>query len=231
MPRVLSEKTMRLPSIKRNKIAQFILDILFPAFCIGCQKEAHFLCADCREKIIIQRVPSLLHPRAVHTVHAACAYSQPLVSTLIKQLKYNGIKENALHCAELIISHLLLTGFTAPENAVVVPVPLSRRRLAQRGFNQSALVALHIAYALSLPCAQNALTRIRHTAPQTEKKERKDRIENVKGAFACAALHTVKGKNIILIDDVITTGATMSECAKALKSAGAKKVIALVVAS
>lgn len=206
------------------------MDLLFPAFCAGCEKEGHFLCAACREKIIIRRVPSLLYPRAVGKVYAACEYGQSLVSQLIKRLKYGGITENAWHCAELIISHLSLIDFTAPENTAVVPVPLSRRRIAERGFNQSGLIAKHIAQALSLSYAPDALARIRHTAPQTEEKERKKRMENVKGAFACVKLKAVQGKNIILIDDVITTGATVSECAKALKAAGVRKIIAIVVA-
>ncbi len=221
---------MRLPLQKRNSIVQYILDVLFPVFCVGCEKEGSALCGDCTKKIIVRRVPSLLHPRAIRTVYAACEYNQPLVSELIKQLKYNGIKENSEHCAELVLSHLSLVDFITPSNTVAVPVPLSRRRLGERGFNQSALIAQHIACALSLPFFTGALARVRHTARQTEMKERKERIENVKGAFTCAAAHAVQEKNIILIDDVATTGATLSECAKALKAAGAKKIIAFVVA-
>lgn len=209
---------------------QFVLDVLFPVFCVGCEKEGNALCGACKKKIIVRRVPSLLHPRAVYKIYAACEYSQPLVRELIQQLKYNSMKENSEHCAELILSHFALIDFIASENTAVIPVPLSRRRLRERGFNQSALIAQRIARALSLPCVAGALARIRHTAPQTKTKERKERIENVKGAFACGDNKAVKGKNIMLIDDVVTTGATLSECAKALKAAGAKKIIACVVA-
>lgn len=189
------------------------------------------MCAACARGIIIRRVGLSRAPRGVSEAFAACNYNQPLVSALIKQLKYDGLKSIHEHCADAIVSHFSFVGFAPPPQALVVPVPLSRKRLRERGFNQSELIARRVAHTLSLPCTPDALSRTRHTTPQTEMQKRSDRLENVNGAFTCLAPGIIQGKTLLLVDDVLTTGATLSACAKALKVAGAAKVIALVVAA
>lgn len=105
---------------------------------------------------------------------------------------------------------------------VVVPVPVHWRRLMWRGFNQSDMLAAGVAGSLNAPVAR-ALRRNRYNRPQTGLSY-KDRRENVKGAFSCARGVDVRGKNVLLIDDVATTGSTVSECAGTLKKSGAKQV-------
>lgn len=134
-------------------------------------------------------------------------------------------------CADAMVSHFSFVGFTPHPQALVVPVPLSTRRLRERGFNQSELIARKIAQALHLTCDNTLLLRTRHTVPQTEMSLRRERLFNVRNAFSCITPERVNGRHVILIDDVFTTGATLSECAKVLQSAGAKKVTALVVAA
>ncbi|MFZ5449257.1 MAG: ComF family protein [Thermodesulfobacteriota bacterium] len=109
---------------------------------------------------------------------------------------------------------------------LVVPVPLHSRRLKQRGFNQAILLAQAIP---GVPLGREALVRVRHTLPQVELKPN-ERRENVKGAFAVPEPALIKGKNILLLDDVYTTGATVRECAKVLLRAGARQVEVLTVA-
>lgn len=115
------------------------------------------------------------------------------------------------------------------QSDLIAPVPLHFRRRFMRRFNQSSLLALHISREAKKPYEPFLLKRIRHTKQQTQlnKEERK---KNVRGAFSIGNNFDVKGKTILLVDDVLTTGATLSSCAKTLKEAGAKKVYCLVFA-
>ncbi len=110
---------------------------------------------------------------------------------------------------------------------LVVPMPLARRRLAERGFNQSVLLGRDVARRVGRPFEAQGLLRVRETAPQAG-LTRAERLKNVKGAFACE--RDVNGRRIALVDDVMTTGATLSEAARALKKRGAARVEAWVVA-
>jgi ComF family protein len=112
---------------------------------------------------------------------------------------------------------------------LIVPVPLHKTRLKERGFNQSLLLAKGLARIYHLPIDYLNLKRIRATDHQVNLKG-KDRLVNVKGAFAVKDRDAFKGKKVLLIDDVYTTGATISECSKVLKKAGAKEVNVLTLA-
>ena len=116
-----------------------------------------------------------------------------------------------------------------PAGAVVMPVPLHAKRLRKRGFNQSLLLARHIATELALELDFRALKRIRHTQPQTGLKS-DERRKNVRRAFAFDERKGIKGRTVILVDDVATTGNTLNECARVLKRAGCEHVLGLVLA-
>ena len=109
----------------------------------------------------------------------------------------------------------------------IIPLPLADKRLAERGFNQSAVVAEGIAKKLRLPYAPRGLLKIRETPPQAG-LGREARLKNVRGAFDCG--ESIAGQHIAIVDDVMTTGATMSEAARVLKSAGASYISAWVIA-
>ncbi len=110
----------------------------------------------------------------------------------------------------------------------VVPVPLGRKRLQERGYNQVALIARPLALALGAPFDQRAVARVRETRSQVG-LARRERQENVRDAFMAIPTR-VRGRSILLVDDVATTGSTLSSCAAALYSAGARDVFALTVA-
>lgn len=112
---------------------------------------------------------------------------------------------------------------------LIVPVPLHISRLRQRGFNQAVLLGKVLSQQLSLPLLPDALVRIKRTEPQIKLSAAERRL-NVKGAFTVKRTETVVGKRILLLDDVMTTGSTMDECAKELKKAGASTVIATTIA-
>ena len=112
---------------------------------------------------------------------------------------------------------------------MVMPVPLHRTRLRARGFNQSLVLARQVSETFSLPLDFNNLVRLRATRPQVELNGR-ERAENVAGAFQLRSPADIQQKRVLLVDDVLTTGATMNECAKTLKEAGAEAVISLTIA-
>jgi len=112
---------------------------------------------------------------------------------------------------------------------IVVPVPLHPRRLVQRGYNQSALLARHVADELAVPLATDALCRVVDTLPQVQ-LPRESRRANVEGAFRIGRTGRVEGKTIALVDDVSTTGATIRACRHALLEVGATRVTSVVVA-
>lgn len=153
-------------------------------------------------------------------------YGTP-VQHLVHSIKYGGMFRNAVKAGELAGAELLVR-FPALKAALIVPVPLFRTRKSQRGFNQSDYFAKGISLATSIPVKPNALVRVRDTLTQTHlnKLERKD---NMRGAFAIGAYQQPPGTTIVLVDDVVTTGATVSECASVLKRAGAGMVIAVSI--
>jgi ComF family protein len=110
---------------------------------------------------------------------------------------------------------------------VLIPVPLARARQGERGFNQAELIAGRLGAALDLPVRQRWLARVRATAPQTDLAAA-DRRRNVEGAFVASS--SVAGRHVIVVDDVLTTGATSRECARALRAAGALRVDVVTVA-
>jgi len=111
----------------------------------------------------------------------------------------------------------------------IIPVPLHVARLRQRGFNQALILAHELSRAFSLPLSFDNLKRVRPTRPQVELTGT-ERIKNVAGAFALRRPDELKDRGVLLIDDVFTTGATMNECARVLKDAGASRVTALTLA-
>jgi ComF family protein len=154
----------------------------------------------------------------LQVVRAPFLYAPPL-DIVIQQMKYEYYFSLAKPLAELMVS-----SWPAWPEAIdlVVPVPLHPRRKWKRGFNQSALLARHLCRSLSLSFSEDALRRVRHTLPQVELGPQ-ERADNVREAFMADA-QQVTNRHILLIDDVFTTGATMSAAATALLAAGARAV-------
>ena len=139
-------------------------------------------------------------------------------------LKYQGVKQLAKPLAQLIKERIWKKLET--ENWLVIPVPLSKNKLRHRGYNQAEMIAGE----LSDNVRADILFKKFHTKSQVEVKNKEERLANIIGSFEIKNPEKIKGKKIILIDDVLTTGATMREVKKVLKEAGVKKVIGVVVA-
>ena len=205
------------------------------------------ICAECQN-----------FPRGFDSLRAPYRF-EGLIRNAIHRLKYNGEKTAAKPLAALMSQYLqsnpadgdgALTADAAnsptadaasatPPTAAaaiaaaltadaLIPVPLHPRRLRRRGYNQSALLAREIGRALNLPLQENRLIRVKNPQPQAQTPSPQQRRSNVSGNFACPA--DAAGLTALLIDDVATTASTLSECAAALKTAGATQVHALVLA-
>jgi ComF family protein len=159
-----------------------------------------------------------------HQAFAPLAYTPPLV-TIIHKLKYDGYFGLARPLAEILVD-----AWPCWENSpdLIMPIPLHARRLKTRGFNQSALLARHLAAEAGIPVDENALQRVRHTVPQVGLNP-EERHRNVTGAFASDSA-TVRHLHIVLVDDVFTTGATMRAAASSLIESGAATVSAYCLA-
>lgn len=239
-----------IPQIKKatNISIDFFMDLIFPKFCLGCGAENSYLCQSCSQTLKINHFPfcPMCKNGLVDFIrcskHKPCAtfclspfsYDNNLIKNLLHKYKYEFIKDIGYDLANFMIesinksklfsySAIKLTGF------LIVPVPLHKKRLVWRGFNQSEILARKISEKLNIEFAE-ALKRIKNTKPQIEMADEKQRQENIKDAFICENPLEIKNKIIILVDDMITTGATLEECAHVLKQNGAREVWALTVA-
>jgi len=169
----------------------------------------------------------LTHPPRFKKIAVPYLYDGTLMKA-IHQFKYGGKSHMAGTLARLLMP---CAAQLAREigNVLAMPVPLHPKRLRERGFNQSLLLARPAARKLSLRLDYLSLRRIKYTAPQTSLKK-DERRKNVRKAFELTRKNVVKGKKVVLVDDVATTGNTLNECAGVLLRAGCKEVYALVLA-
>ena len=226
-------------------------DLIVPPVCVGCRAALsahHALCADCWRDLAFIGAPlcermgiplpfdtggpsisaaALAEPPDYERARAA-AHFAGTARRLVHGFKYSDRQEVRV----LLGSWLLTAGHDLLGDAhLIVPVPMSRRRLFWRTFNQAAILAHEIGRRSGLPVSVAALSRRRATRPQVG-LTRAQRRDNMEGAFAVpkSKRAQIAGHNILLIDDVITTGATVNACARVLKRAGAARVDVLAVA-
>jgi competence protein ComFC len=207
-----------------SRIKKFIIDILFPVECLGCGKEEVWLCEKCLETIPLGF--RIVEREYLDKILVCGSYDNELLKKAIHTFKYNYAVELGEPLGKILLK--VLRKVSLPEEFFFVPVPLHKKRLKERSFNQAEILAGEVAKEFGVPTA-NVLCRVRYTTPQVE-LDGKDRQKNVQEAFCCLEQSKVKNRNIILIDDVLTTGATMGECAKILKESGANEVWGLVLA-
>jgi len=144
----------------------------------------------------------------------------------ILQLKYHNIRTLADPLSRFLAEYLSEHDLSFD---IIIPVPIHRRRLRERGYNQTALLARRLSRMARIPVMEGALIRTRHTPSQAKSDSVEQRRENIRDAFSCVSWN-VSDKHILLIDDVCTSGATLNSCAASLKSAGAASVWGLTLA-
>ncbi len=218
-----------------------LLDTIFPPRCAGCGLRGVDLCAHCISTIRPpdpDSCPRCGRPSRLGGLCKACqGYDGPL-SGIRTACIYDGVARNAIHSLKyrhrrtlaLPLATLLAAELTRRplQLHLLVPVPLHPRRLAERGFNQSELLARDLGKRLGIPVA-TCLERRRETKAQAGLKATA-RWANVRGAFGCVDQSSLHGKRIGVVDDVCTTGATLEECARVLHEAGCSAVWGIAVA-
>ena len=213
-------------------IASGAKELFFPKRCFFCKKYGALLCGDCQA---LFEVSAIHYPnreiKYLSDIYSACSYENKYAQKLIRQLKYEPFcKEFAAPLADLIADHFKLAEIKLDsQDSVIAPIPLANKRLRWRGFNQAEAIASELGKLWQIPVAKNCLLRIRETATQTD-LDKSRRRENIKNAFICPDSAPIKNKIILLVDDVITTGATMEECARVLSRRNAKQVIGITLA-
>lgn len=234
------------------KIKNFILDLLFPVSCLGCGRDKIWLCESCQQKIPILEEffcpvcsrPSLRgethdhcrHGSSLDGIFIAGDWRNKLIKKAIHYFKYKFIQDLKVPLGKLLIEKMeqadtfFVPAISEKYFEVIVPVPLFSRRELWRGFNQAELLARAVGEFLLIPVLSGAVRRIKNTKTQVGKNQ-KARAKNMLGAFINGPeIGQIKGKKVLVVDDVVTTAETMQAVAKVLKSVGAVEVWGLCLA-
>ncbi len=212
-----------------KKLLKDLLDFVYPPYCILCEAklepENRLVCTSCWERLEpYSTIDTFINQNRILSKYP---YSKDM-RTIIHNLKYRNKTDLAVNLGKSL-GKMIREDKRIKNWDLLIPIPLHRVKKRSRGYNQSELLADKIRDLTSIRQDNSILVRHRYTKNQAALPIR-ERADNVKGAFSIADKTNVEGKKIILVDDVITTGSTVSECIRVLKDAGAKEVAALSVA-
>jgi len=231
-----------------NWLLPNLLEILFPTRCVVCKRRGALLCQECVAKLpaldkefcIVCDKPAVggfTHPGCATRYTPERAFSgfwyRGPVPQIIKTLKFRGIYPLAALLADLLVEELEERGMSFGEEALLVPIPLSFWRKGKRGYNQAELLARGLGERLSLKVDPSILRKVKDTEPLAQKGiTREERLRRVRGVFDVPKdkMGALEDKDILLVDDVLTSGATTREAARVLKKAGARQVWVLTFA-
>jgi len=213
-----------------KEITRGLVHLFYPRLCEGCSiplsGSEEVLCMGCQLQLsrteyhaITENETAMRFAGRVPFFYATSfAYftSEGLLQHLLHGLKYTNKKQTGIYLGKQLAYDLQQTNWISEIDAII-PIPLHNKKEAIRGYNQSELIAEGIGNVLNIPVLNNALLRKRHTDSQT-KKSREERLMNMKDAFEVTSSHLLKNKHILLVDDVLTTGATIESAALALLS-------------
>ena len=236
--------------IRNNKIISSFLDLIFPIECLGCGKEGVWLCNNCLQKITWQTHQKCLACTEINSDGSFCkhcqvdyaldgvliaSYYEGVVKQLIKTCKYEFVESIGEILGNLLILFFgdyvqkqgnISTKLLPLTKNILIPVPLAQRRHNWRGFNQAKIIAQQFGDYFDLEIKDGLHRKYRQAQAKLNRRERKQNLQDT----MIWQGEELLGKNIILIDDVVTTGSTLNECAKVLKKHRAKQVWALVIA-
>lgn len=217
-----------------HEVVNSVIDFIFPPACPVCGgpfNAADIICRNCIDAITdcsYSYIPKKRVLPHVDKISILLPYDS-ICRSLIHALKYHGMKSTGLVMGKLM-ARKTLKDCSPAENSCLVPVPLHPSKMKERGYNQSESLAAGFASFSGFEISDNVIVRTKQTGTQTALDHEK-RVQNVQDAFRYTAEKSLAGRPVIIIDDVMTTGSTISECAKALKEGGAGKIIVSVVAT
>lgn len=211
------------------KLFGWLLDLIYPPKCVFCGKvllpAQTDLCQKCRAALP-ESAAAIRHGENFESCFALCYYENAVAES-IRRYKFRGMSHYADAYGRLLSMLLLRERITFD---VLTWVPISEKRARERGYDQTHLLAEAVSGELNVPSVQT-LRKIRHNPAQSGMKSAKERQENVRGAYEAVTPENFHGLRVLLLDDVITTGATLSECSRVLRRAGAASVICATVAT
>ncbi len=221
-------------------------DIIFPLRCLICSHtQRQVVCDDCMKNICFIKTPCKacglpLNNGNTNTLCLNCIYNPPLFNSARSMVTYNEYSKklicrfkfcDAIHAGTFISQWLIkLASDILDESDLIIPVPLHRWKLFTRGYNQSSIISNLISGITKIPVDHLSLQKTLNTPAQSKISNINQRIQNVSRAFNVTNANNIRNKSIILIDDVITTGATIHACTTSLLKSGAKSVHVLTIA-
>jgi competence protein ComFC len=229
-----------LPQV--TELRRIALDLIFPRHCVGCNKEGTFLCDSCYRsltRILPPLCPRCGRPQPSGILCSSCIHWPAEIDGIRSPFRFEGVMRHAIHqlkyqnlrglvvpLAELLRDYLISSPMPGE---VLVPVPLHQKRMKERAYNQAGLLTRKLGKLIKLPVVDNCLVRRRHTPPQARASNVTERRSNIANAFTCRD-NRLENKQVLIIDDVTTSGATLDACAVALKATGVTSVWGLVMA-
>lgn len=224
-----------------------ILDFIFPKKCFGCGRSGELFCDRCFNSLNFPEIRCFVCREGGGSGFCAqCGsffnlknlrvfwtadYKNPAIKKMIRTFKYRQAGALAGILGEILNQRAKrFLNQDGSNVSLIIPVPLTARKQRERGFNQAALLGRYLAQKSGLVFDPTILLKIKNTASQVGTAGRDERLKNLKESFIVSDPQKIKNKTVILVDDVLTTGATIMECGRVLQKAGAEKIIALVVA-
>lgn len=206
------------------KFVSYLFSSLFPVSCLLCGAYGNDVCKPCRTAFTWPKYQKR------KWITSFLNYRDPSAERILRHIKSMPNQRVADFLGRLF-SERILNRPRDPHDWIFIPIPISRTRLRERGFNQSILIARAMSHYFLFPVITNALIKRIHTKKQGTSRSRSERSKNILGSFLVRHPHLIQGKNIILIDDIVTTGSTLVEARYTLIHAGARRVIAWTIAN
>ncbi|MDD5097064.1 MAG: ComF family protein [Candidatus Omnitrophica bacterium] len=239
-----------------NSLLTGLRDLIYPNYCLACENKLdsslkeHFICTAC-QKAIEPNLPPFC-PSCGRTLDTAsqgkntcsgclntkfsfdrafspCKYSG-IIKKMIQEFKYSGRDYLGKNLGQILNNFIKEYDLPITHTDYIIPIPLHNARFRQREFNQAQILSAQVAKEFNKQLLLKVLTRTKATKSQTELSF-EERRNNVQGSFSVTAPQLIKDKNLLLIDDVLTTGSTLDEAARTLKAAGAKMILAMTLAN
>ena len=207
-----------------------LLKLIYPDVCAFCNKiQKESLCKKCEEKIKKYKKDIVIRSKNNYFEELISIFKyEGLIREKIIQYKFQDKSYIYNTFAKIILKNEKVCGLLKKYD-IIIPVPIHRKRKLQRGYNQTQLIAKEIAKNIDIKLCDDVLVKSKNTIAQSKLNKNK-RKQNIKNAFKVLNLEKIQGKNILLFDDIFTTGSTVNECSKTLKKAGAKTVGVLTIA-
>lgn len=204
-----------------KQIAEILMDVILPRSCLGCGKEGKYVCEQC--DLFLSEATSIFPKGDLEELVSGWEYDG-LIKEVILKIKYNGVFD-AIN--ELVEKALAIRELYLPADIVITFVPMFKKKERQRGFNQAEIIARKVG-KMTRKEVLPLLEKMKDTSSQTE-LDKAERLANVRGSFRRKE-GAICPNNVLLVDDVWTSGATMRECAKVLKKSGVKRVFGFTLA-